>query len=804
MVEAQPPGPAARTAGTGTPTLDDLEAQLADTDAAGSNAYGLGSEATQDGTGMLLGNPHFPWDGRDRFYEMQLTIPGEYDMIGAALSGQPVVEIGHNETMGWSHTVSTARRFSFFELQLVPGHPTQYVVDGKVKQMTSQQVAVQVDDGHGGTTTRTRTLWSSEYGPIVEISPLEWSDTTAFALQDVNEDAGRTFDGYIEMGRSGSVAELEQTLDTWQHLPWINTIAADSTGTAFYGDHSVVPNIDQAKLDSCLTPIGGIALELQGVFILDGARSQCRWGTDADARVPGILGPDALPTITRTDYVTNSNDSYWLANPEQPLEGYDRIIGVEGTERSLRTRLGLVQLQERLAGTDGLPGAGFNLDLLQDVMFSNRVFGAELVRDDLVDLCRANPTVTVDGSPVDISEACDVLAAWDMRVDLDSRGAHLFRQFAVAGGIRFSVPFDRADPVATPNTLATSDPAVLTALGRAVEVLRDAGIALDARLGDIQSEPRGDEAIPIPGGTGTAGAFNVISARFDGADGYDDVTAGASFVLAAEFGPSGPRSRAVLAYSNSTDPTSPHFGDQTRLFSEEGMVDLDYHETDILADPELTVTSIESEVAPSPEERFVERAYQDFLGRAPTLDERTTAATALQDGAEGRRGIIAALASSPEWVGHIVDGLYQSTLGRPGDPSGIEYWSARIRSGVPVAKVAAGFYASREYRGRFPDTGAWIDDLYAELLGRPSDPGGRAYWVGLAATEGPTVVALRFYQSRESARARVDGLYQELLGRPADAGGLAFWAPRVVASGDIRLAIDLAASGEYFAKAQPA
>ena len=29
--------------------------------------------------------------------------------------------------------------------------------------------------------------------------------------------------------------------------------------------------------------------------------------------------------------MTNSNDCYWLSNPEQPLEGFARIIGDERT-----------------------------------------------------------------------------------------------------------------------------------------------------------------------------------------------------------------------------------------------------------------------------------------------------------------------------------------------------------------------------------------------------------------------------------------------------------------------------------------
>jgi acyl-homoserine-lactone acylase len=86
----------------------------------GSNAYGLGREATVSGAGMVLGNPHFPWDGPERFYRLHITIPGEYDVEGATLVGDPMVEIGHNATVGWSHTVSTARRFAWHRLALVP------------------------------------------------------------------------------------------------------------------------------------------------------------------------------------------------------------------------------------------------------------------------------------------------------------------------------------------------------------------------------------------------------------------------------------------------------------------------------------------------------------------------------------------------------------------------------------------------------------------------------------------------------------------------------------------------------------
>ena len=101
---------------------------------AGSNAYGLGREATRSGHGMVLGNPHFPWQGSQRFYQSHLTIPGKLDVAGASLFGVPLVLIGHTRTLAWSHTVSTARRFTPYEVQLVPGDPTAYMYDGEVRR----------------------------------------------------------------------------------------------------------------------------------------------------------------------------------------------------------------------------------------------------------------------------------------------------------------------------------------------------------------------------------------------------------------------------------------------------------------------------------------------------------------------------------------------------------------------------------------------------------------------------------------------------------------------------------------------
>src|SRR5256885_15394755 len=107
--------------------------QVGGTTGIGSNMYGFGQQATGGGSSVLCGNPHWYWKGPDRFYQSQLAIPGEIDVSGASFLGIPMVLIGFNNDVAWSHTVSTARRFGLFMYQLAPNDPTRYVRDGKTE-----------------------------------------------------------------------------------------------------------------------------------------------------------------------------------------------------------------------------------------------------------------------------------------------------------------------------------------------------------------------------------------------------------------------------------------------------------------------------------------------------------------------------------------------------------------------------------------------------------------------------------------------------------------------------------------------
>lgn len=571
----------------------------------GSNAIAVGRAGTRDHVhGMLLGNPHFPWTGPERFYQAQITIPGQVNVTGATLYGVPLILIGHTMTMAWSHTVSTAYRFTPFQLSLAPGHPTEYMYNGQAVPMTSRTVTVAVKQANGSIQPETRTLYSTRFGPVfnsLEGVPLPWTTAEAFALGDANAGNSRILNTFYGFDRAGSVTQMLAILKRYEGIPWVNTIVADRYGNVLYADIGAIPNVPNSLAAACDTALGAATFAKLRLPILDGSRSACNWQTNPDSVVPGIFGPSHLPYLVRSDFVTNSNDSFWLSNPYQPLTGFATIIGSEDTARSLRTRLGLIMTMQRIAGTDGQGPPGFTLQNMEHLMYSNVQYAGILWRDALVKLCRSLPgglAPTSSGVPVAVGDACAVLANWDLHENLDSAGAILFRRFvdhAMADAVSpFSVPFNVNNPVNTPSGLNTSDPEIAMDLGDAISDLEKAHIPLNASPGQVQyvavnqqlpfdnaglfsggatvagASAAGGPHISIPGGPGDPnGEFDAIYSPFIPGKGYGPVVDGSSFIQAVTWnnGPC-PVGATMLTYSESDSTASPFHSDQTRLFAQ--------------------------------------------------------------------------------------------------------------------------------------------------------------------------------------------------------------------------------------------
>lgn len=550
----------------------------------GSNAYGVGADASQSGAGILFGNPHFPWQGSLRWFMSHVTVGDEYNVMGAAIGGLPFPVIGFNDNVAWSHTVSTGSRFTFYELTLNPDNPMEYEYDGEMREITSETVVAV--DASGAEVEYT--FYFSHFGPIVDlgtVSPLlsGWPNAvgTLLTYRDANLFNLRGIDQWAGMGRASDLGEFKNELAALGH-PWVNTIAADRNGDAFYGDISVVPNVSVAQYDNCIRgPLQTLLTDF-GFVTMDGADSTCEWGNDPGT-AEGIFGYDSLPKLETREYGANANDSYWLSNPRHLLEGYSPLIGREGVEQSMRTRHTFTMAESRLNGGDGLGEALFNIDNVREMSYQSTNYAADLVLESLVAICQETRDWPVYTENPDVAaEACTVLGNWDGAHTIDSVGGHIFWEFwKTARNIEnlWSVPFDVTMPVTTP-AVVSLDPVVVEdiriALAAGVDTLHAAGIPMDIPWGEVQFDEKNGERYPIHGGP-SAMMFSVITSDLVDGEGYSDIRHGNSYMQAVTWDETEcPDAYGMLTYSQSTDPASDHYADATRLYSDSGWIDMPF------------------------------------------------------------------------------------------------------------------------------------------------------------------------------------------------------------------------------------
>ncbi|GAA3647371.1 N-acyl homoserine lactone acylase QqaR [Nocardioides ginsengisoli] len=535
----------------------------------GSNATAIGSQGSSTGRGLLLGNPHFPWVGRYKFTQQHLTIPGRYDVAGASLIGSPAVNIGWNKDVAWSHTVSTAYRFTPYEYLTVGPGPMYLTANGLLRKSEQRWVTIATKQPDGSIKNVREDLWRTPQGYVID-SPSQfmgWSPTSFWAIRDANAEHLRTIDTFLGMGEATSARDLLRRQDAGGGMPWVNTTAADRRGEVLYADHSVVPNVPDALVNRCLTPVGLLLKTVAGLPGLNGllADGACAWGTDPDAQRPGILGPSHLPAVVRRDWVMNANDSYWTPNDKVRLEGYASIIGCEKCERTMRTRMVSQYVIDRLRAGKETPAS------LRGHEYENRVRAAEVMRAG----GRLDEACAKTGE----TRACAVLKAWDGHSDATSVGYHLFEEFvkrAPTRGNLWQVTFDAKDPFNTPRDMKT-DAGVVKALQAAIDAVRKAGVRFDATWGSLQvAGDRGAPPYPLGGGDGDlAGNANALASEHPAANTgrYKPISYGSSHIQAVSYLADGRvDARTILTYSQYENPRSPWSSDQTRLYSKERWV----------------------------------------------------------------------------------------------------------------------------------------------------------------------------------------------------------------------------------------
>ncbi len=176
--------------------------------------------------------------------------------------------------------------------------------------------------------------------------------------------------------------------------------------------------------------------------------------------------------------------------------------------------------------------------------------------------------------------------------------------------------------------------------------------------------------------------------------------------------------------------------------------------------------------------RFIYRAYNDVLHRRGEDAGVEYYGNFVNFG--GSRGQVAlAFTTTTEYLTNVVNGMYQTYLGRPGEQGGVGYWVGQLENGGTTdEQLAALFISSDEfYASHGGSDGGWVDGLYQVVLGRSADSAGKANWLS-ALQNGwtRTQVAYAFTGSNEQLTQRVLGYYSTFLNRgPGSIDDVNYW-----------------------------
>ncbi len=490
-----------------------------------SNAWAIAPEKSQSGNALLLASPHLPWGGMFRWTEMQLKAPG-INFTGASLVGMPVPQMGFNNDLGWSLTVNAPHNVGQYGLALAEGG---YRWQGQVRPFTRRTETIKVRQPDNTLQTLTWDVLESEAGTVVT-----QREDTAYVLDIPGLERAGLIAQFWQMGRAHNLAEFEAAWQS-QQVPLFNVLYGDRQGNIFYLFNTLTRQRD------------GSWQEWGKVQPLE----------DPDALNQPYYSYDQLPKLKNPEngWLQNSNDPPWTSTFPMALSPQDYSPNIAAPS---------------LAATPSLLRTQRSIKLLKDLdRISLADFQALVLRTDLELAERIVPLLVsaakVLANPIGL-EAATVLEQWDKQANADSRGAVLFLLWATAIGTDnvLGGGWRAEDPLNSPSGMKDINKFMAVLEGAAAQVEFLYG-DLAVSWGEVVRMQAGQTQLPAHGAPSNLGSFRVLTLRSDDQQKFQAI-AGESYLSVMEFGEQ-PQAQTILVYGNSSQPDSPHNGDQLNLYA---------------------------------------------------------------------------------------------------------------------------------------------------------------------------------------------------------------------------------------------
>lgn len=494
----------------------------------GSNMWAVTPSKSASGHSLLFINPHQPFFGPGQWYEGHIHSEEGWDLSGASFFGSPHPTIGHNEYLGWSHTVNDPDIVDvFIEKFDDPKNPLAYRYGDGYRTATEWTDSITVKTDRG-VETRSFRFRKTHHGPIVAVRE---GKPLSVKLAKF-EDGGSAYQRYL-MGKAKSLAEFKAAIGGGA-IPMFNVMYADREGNIFYAYNAAIPR-RSTKFDWS-KPV-------------DGSNPEAEWH--------GYHSLDELPQLTnpKTGFMQNCNQTPFTTTTEgnPSKESFPRYMTSESDNARARISRRILSTHEKFSFEEWAR-AGLDTTVLESETQIPELV-AEWEKLKASDASRA----------ARLADAIAEMESWNHISTVESKAMTLYELWFERMG-----KFQRE---------GTKDGWLrIRALEEVLaDLTRDFGKWQVAwgeinRLQRIQSggelEPFSDDkaSLPIAGGPGPVGIVNNFYTRPIKGQKRRYGVAGTSFVSVVEFGAK-VQARSLLVFGESADPKSTHYFDQAQLYS---------------------------------------------------------------------------------------------------------------------------------------------------------------------------------------------------------------------------------------------
>ena len=508
-----------------------------DTEPRGSNGIAIAPKLTSNGRALLLINPHTSFYFRS---ELQMSSDEGLDVYGAATWGQFFIYQGFNPHAGWMHTSSGVDNVDEFAYRVERRGPGFCYWYGPVcRPVGLRPITIRYRTSGGRLASRSFTALMTHRGPIVRAEHGRW---VAFAMMDkpveaIQQSFLRT--KASDLGSFMRISELKANSSN-------NTVFADDKGEIAVLAPQFMPRRDN-RFDYT-RPV-------------DGSDPATDWrGLHAVSELPNTINPVSGWAFNSNDWLYSAAGAY--SPRPQNFPAYLDMAG-ESYRTIHATRL-LTQ-----------PGP-WSLDRLETAAYDSQQPSWEVLVPMLVSAFQGLPAT--DARRARLAEPIAALNSWDKRWSTSSVPNTLANfwgdELAKAVGSRkwndHQNAFRHMEQLSGAEKIETFERSLVRLEGDFGSWRVPWGeVNRFQRISPAIDSPFDDKAPSIPVGFtsnrwGSLASFGATqkpgTKRWYG-------TNGNSFVAVVEFGPDGPRARAVTAGGESGNPASSHFDDEAERYA---------------------------------------------------------------------------------------------------------------------------------------------------------------------------------------------------------------------------------------------